>query len=147
MLGFGAERSSNKKIFNDAQYLQKVMVEDIISFGMIPELVGRIPVITALNELSKEDLVKILTEPKNAIIKQYSKLFSMDEKELVIEPDAIEFIAEEAFKMRVGARALKSVMERTLSDFMFDCPTMEDKKIIITKDFIAKKFAKEKEAA
>jgi len=86
----------------------------------------------------------MLVEPKNAILKQYKKLFAMDDKELVITDDAIDFLVEEAYKIKMGARALKSVMERALNDYMFEAPSMKAKKIEITKDFLERRFTKEK---
>lgn len=144
-IGFGvdAKGAKKEKKANDGESLGSVMVEDIIAFGMIPELVGRIPVLTVLKELTKEEMKRILIEPKNAILKQYKKLFLMDERELIIEDDAIDLIVDEACSMRVGARALKSVMEKVLNDFMFDAPTMKEKKIVITRELVESKFPKE----
>ncbi len=144
-IGFGAEQAPPKiSKINDGTYLKKVMTDDLIKFGMIPELMGRIPVIAVLNELSKEDLKKILVEPKNAIIKQYNKLLAMDGKELVITDEAIDLIVEEAHAMKMGARSLKSAMEVVLNDFMFEAPSDGSKKIEITKEIVESKFSKEK---
>jgi len=144
-IGFGVSSEAiKKKQVNDAFFLSQVVVEDLIKFGMIPELMGRVPVIATLNELTKEDLKRILVEPKNAILKQYKKLFSMDGKELLINDEAIDFIVEEAYKVKMGARALKGVMEKALNDYMFEAPTMKDKKIQITRDFLERRFTKEK---
>ena len=96
---------------------------DILKFGIIPELVGRLPVITALNALTREDLVKILTQPKNALVKQYQKLFSYDDAELVFEPKALEAIADKAIARKIGARGLRAVMEGLLMNVMYDIPS------------------------
>jgi len=144
-IGFGADSKGVKKekTANDAESLNSVMVEDVIAYGMIPELVGRIPVITVLKELTKDEMRQILTEPKNAILKQYKKLFAMDNRELIVNDDALELIVEEACEMRVGARALKSVMEKVLNDFMFNAPTMKEKSVVITRELVEEKFPKE----
>jgi ATP-dependent Clp protease ATP-binding subunit ClpX len=144
-IGFGVGGENIKKnSVNNGEYLSQVVVEDLIKYGMIPELMGRIPVIATLKDLTKEDLKKIMTEPKNAIMKQYKKLFSMDDKELIITDEGIDFIVDEAHKVKMGARALKSVMEKALNDFMFEAPSMKDKKIIIDKEFLERRFSKEK---
>lgn len=144
-IGFGAQNNVKKVTkVNDGSYLKRVMTDDLIKFGMIPELMGRIPVIAVLNELTKEDLKKILLEPKNAIIKQYTKLLEMDGKELIINDDAIDLIVDEAYAMKMGARSLKSAMEVVLNDFMFSAPGSKDTKIEITKAIVEEKFNKEK---
>jgi ATP-dependent Clp protease ATP-binding subunit ClpX len=142
-LGFGANASVTKKeTVNNSDYLRYVISDDIVTYGMIPELVGRIPVVATLEQLSVEDLKSILTQPKNALIKQYTKLFEMDKKTLVIEADAIDSIAEVAQLMNVGARALRSVMERVLNEYMFNAPTMKEDNIVITKDIVISKTNK-----
>jgi ATP-dependent Clp protease ATP-binding subunit ClpX len=144
-IGFGIDQQSKKeKKVNDGDSLESVMVEDIIAFGMIPELVGRIPVVAVLKELTKEEMRRILVEPKNAILKQYKKLFDMDNKELIVTDDAIDAIVQEACDMRVGARALKNVMERVLNELMFQAPTLKGKKVTVTKETVEAKFPKEK---
>ena len=96
---------------------------DILKFGIIPELVGRLPVITALNALTREDLVKILTQPKNALVKQYQKLFGFDHVKLSFEKEAIEKIADLALERKTGARGLRSIMEKTMMDVMYQIPS------------------------
>ena len=124
------ERSKN----ND---LKKVTQQDIIKYGLIPELVGRIPVIVTLQPLDKEALVRILKEPKNAIIKQYQKLFAYDGVELIFEDDAIEAIAEKAYKLKSGARGLRAITEGIMTKYMYEIPSDESiKKLIITKEMI-----------
>ena len=99
-----------------------MLPEDLNKFGMIPEFVGRIPVITSLSELSEEDLVRILTEPKNALIKQYRRMFEFEESELQFTPEALQAIAHEAVEHGTGARGLRSICERVLQDVMYDLP-------------------------
>ena len=120
-LGFNAEMPESKK-HADAALLAQVLPEDLNKFGMIPEFVGRIPVVTSLSELSEEDLVRILTEPKNALVKQYRKMFDFEESELMFEDAALTAIAHEAVEHGTGARGLRSICERVLQDVMYDLP-------------------------
>lgn len=120
-LGFASEMPESKKK-DDAALLSQVLPEDLNKYGMIPEFVGRIPVITSLQELSEEDLVRILTEPKNALVKQYKKMFEFENSELIIEDAALHAIAHEAVKHGTGARGLRSICERVLMDVMYDLP-------------------------
>ena len=121
-MGFGADVKSKAEI-DESKILSEVQPHDILKFGIIPELVGRLPVITALNALTREDLVKILTQPKNALVKQYQKLFSYDDAELVFEPKALEAIADKAIARKIGARGLRAVMEGLLMNVMYDIPS------------------------
>ena len=117
--------------------LHKVSQQDIIKYGLIPELVGRLPVITVLDPLDKEALVRILTEPKNALTKQYKKLFEYDGVELEFTPEALDAIAEKAAALQNGARGLRSVTEKIMNGYMFDIPSNpETKKLVITKEMI-----------
>ncbi|WP_080797084.1 ATP-dependent Clp protease ATP-binding subunit ClpX [Arabiibacter massiliensis] len=120
-LGFNSELPESKK-HAEAELLAKVLPEDLNKYGMIPEFVGRIPVVTSLSELSEEDLVRILTEPKNALVKQYTKMFDFEDSELTFEPDALTAIAHEAVEHGTGARGLRSICERVLQDVMYDLP-------------------------
>ena len=120
-LGFSSELPESKK-HAEAELLAQVLPEDLNKFGMIPEFVGRIPVITALNELSEDDLVRILTEPKNALVKQYTKMFEFEDSTLEFEEDALRAIAHEAQEHGTGARGLRSICERVLQDVMYDLP-------------------------
>jgi len=113
--------------------------EDLVKYGLIPELVGRLPVIATLKELSKEDLIRVLTEPKDALIKQYKALFAMDGVELEFEKEALEAIAEKAIKRGTGARGLRAILEEAMVDIMFELPEYKGYKVIITKDVIEKK--------
>ena len=115
----------------------KVTQQDIVKYGLIPELVGRIPVITALKPLDKDALVSILKTPKNALLKQYQKLFAFDGVELVFEDDAVEAIAEKAYKLKSGARGLRAIIEGIMTKFMYEVPSDDNvKKLIITKEMI-----------
>ena len=120
-IGFGSEIQS-KKDRDVGKILQDVQPHDLLKFGIIPELVGRLPVIAPLNSLTREDLVRILTEPKNALVKQYQKLFSFDDVELVFEPEALEAVADKAIERNIGARGLRAVMEGLLTNIMYDIP-------------------------
>ncbi|MBQ2606557.1 MAG: AAA family ATPase, partial [Oscillospiraceae bacterium] len=132
-MGFEATVESRKEKDN-SRILREVQPHDILKFGIIPELVGRLPVITALDALRREDLIKILTEPKNALVKQYQKLFSYDDAELVFEPDALEVIADKAIERNIGARGLRAVMEGILMPVMYDIPSDRTiKRVTITK--------------
>jgi len=121
-LGFGADVKS-KKDLEKSNMLTKVIHQDLVKFGLIPELVGRMPVITALHELDVQSLVRILTEPKNAILKQYQSLFGMDDVELEFEKSALEAVAEKTLEKKTGARGLRSIMEQVLMPIMFDIPS------------------------
>lgn len=135
-LGFGADVKSAKSV--EAQSLcAQATHRDLVKFGLIPELVGRLPVITALSPMDKETLVRIMTEPKNSIIKQYAELFRLDGVELVFEPEALEKIADMTIERKTGARGLRSIIEGVLKDIMFETPSnREIKKIIITADTV-----------
>jgi ATP-dependent Clp protease ATP-binding subunit ClpX len=123
-IGFGAtvHSKSEKRV---SEVFRDVEPEDLIKFGLIPELVGRLPVVATLGELTEDALVRILTEPKNALVKQYQKLFSMDGVELEIRPSALQAIARKALARKIGARGLRSIMEQSLIDTMFDLPTLD----------------------
>ena len=122
VIGFPHEMETVKKDEAQREILQQVTPEDLVEFGMIPELVGRLPVITTLDSLDAETLVRILTEPKNALIKQYQRLFEMEGCELEFAPRALELIAEKALKRDTGARALRAVTEEIMLDIMFELP-------------------------
>ena len=135
-MGFGAEISS-KKEKNLGEILSRVQQHDVIKYGIIPELVGRLPVITPLNSLDREDLKRILTEPKNAITKQYTALMELDGVKLEYEPAALEAIADKAIEMEIGARGLRSILEKIMTDIMFRVPSDKSiKRVIITADCV-----------
>ena len=121
-VGFNSTVKS-KGDHNVGKLFQLVQPHDLLKFGIIPELVGRLPVIAALDGLNREDLVRILTEPKNALVKQYQKLFSYDDVKLVFEPDALEAVADKAIERNIGARGLRAVMEGVLTPIMYDIPS------------------------
>ena len=123
-IGFGSDMPESKRAA-DAELLTQVLPEDLHKFGMIPEFVGRIPVITALKELSEEDLVRVLTEPKNALVKQYTVMFKYEDSDLVFEDDALTAIAERAIEHQTGARGLRSICEKALMDVMYGLPEHE----------------------
>ena len=135
-LGFGAE-IKNKAEFELEDIYSKVIAQDLVKFGLIPELVGRVPVITALQQLSKEDLTKILSEPKNALLKQFKALFDMDDVELEFTDDALVAIAEKTLEKKTGARGLRGIMESVLMPIMYETPSEHTiSKVIITHDCV-----------
>ena len=135
-MGFGAEISS-KKEKNLGEILSRVQQHDVIKYGIIPELVGRLPVITPLNSLDREALKRILTEPKNAITKQYTALMELDGVKLEYEPAALEAIADKAIEMEIGVRGLRSILEKIMYDIMFRVPSDKSiKRVIITADCV-----------
>ncbi|SFQ06752.1 ATP-dependent Clp protease ATP-binding subunit ClpX [Caldicoprobacter faecalis] len=138
-LGFGAEIRS-KANSDPGELLKHIMPEDLLKFGLIPEFVGRLPIIVTLHALDEEALVKILKEPKNALVKQYQKLFEMDGVTLEFEDEALRLIAKQALERKTGARGLRAIMEELMLDVMFEIPSRDDiEKCIITKDVVLKK--------
>ncbi len=134
-MGFGATVEQNK--VDETQILKNTIQHDLVKYGLIPELIGRIPVITVLDNLDKNALVRIMTEPKNSIIKQYKKLFEMDGVELEIKEDALEAIADVTLERKTGARGLRSVLENVLTDLMYNIPSDSTvEKVIITEDMV-----------
>ena len=133
VLGFGHDKKSK-----DEQKTTYDMVEpdDLVSYGLIPELVGRLPIIASLNEITEDDMVHILNEPKNSLIKQYKKLFSIDEVELNFEEDALRAIAAKAIKRKTGARGLRAILEENMIDIMYELPEYSGYEVLITKDVI-----------
>ncbi|MFZ9965092.1 MAG: ATP-dependent Clp protease ATP-binding subunit ClpX, partial [Terrimicrobiaceae bacterium] len=125
-MGFNAPAIGADPETSRSDILKKVEPEDLISFGLIPEFIGRLPVVASLDELTEEQLVQVLTEPKNAMVKQYTKLLGMDGVGLNITKDALRALASEAIRKGTGARALRSMIERIMLDVMFDCPSRED---------------------
>jgi ATP-dependent Clp protease ATP-binding subunit ClpX len=131
-IGFG---SNNRKLPEKESTMKYIIPEDLLKFGLIPEFIGRLPVMAALDKLTVDDLVRILTEPKNALVKQYKKLLSLDETELVFEDDALRAIAQKAIERNTGARGLRSIIEEIMMDIMFEVPSQEEiEKVIITKE-------------
>ncbi len=124
VIGFGSD--SQQTDLENSELLQKVLPEDLLKFGLIPEFVGRLPVIATLEQLDEDALIRILTEPKNALVKQYKKLLEMDDVELEFEHGALVQIAREAIKRNTGARGLRAIIESTMLDVMFDLPSRDD---------------------
>ena len=135
-------KSSDKKIVNDDEknVLRFVNPHDIRSYGLIPEIIGRLPVMCHLNPLSKDALRDIMTVPKNALVKQYTKLFEMDDIEFSITPSAIDYIVEKAFEFKIGARGLRTLCEAILNDAMFNLPSSDTKELKITKVYADQKL-------
>jgi len=140
VIGFNSDTAQSKSDLKSGEYLSMVLPEDLIKYGLIPEFVGRLPIISALEPLDEEALIRILTEPKNALVKQYQKLLEMDDVELEFEPEALKSIAKEAITRNTGARGLRSIIESIMLDVMFEVPSRQD----ITKCVITEKVVKEK---
>jgi len=135
-LGFTHEKKSKE---NKSNIMREVEVDDLVHYGLIPELVGRLHVITTLDPIDENAMIHILTEPKNALIKQYKKLFLLDNVELEFDKDAIKTIASKAIERKTGARGLRSIIEEIMLDIMFELPEYKNKKLVITKDVIEHK--------
>lgn len=139
VIGFGADHQHVE--MKPGEYLKLALPEDLLKFGLIPEFVGRLPIITTLEPLDEKALVQILTEPKNALVKQYAKLLEMDGVELEFEQEALEAIAAEAIKRKTGARGLRAIIESIMLDVMFDLPSREDvTKCVVTRDTVVNKM-------
>ncbi len=137
-VGFGAEIRSKHSVEN-AELLSQVMPEDLLAYGLIPEFIGRLPVVSAVHQLTREDLVKILLEPRNALVKQYQRFFNYDTIELVFTEDALWSISDKALERETGARGLRSIIELALLDVMFELPSRKDvSKCVITKETITR---------
>ena len=135
-IGFGAEKKELVKK-NKSEIFKELLPQDLLKFGLIPEFVGRLPIVTTLDELDKNALIKILTEPKNALVKQYKKLLAMDGVELEFEPEAIEAIVDKAIERKTGARGLRSIIEEIMRDIMFDIPSNPKiEKCIVTRETV-----------
>ena len=135
-LGFGADIRSKKEI-TKGEALKELIPDDLVKFGLIPELVGRLPVVTTLEDLTVDQMVRVLKEPRNSLLKQYVHLFKLDDVELVMGDDTLRAVAEEAIKRKTGARGLRNVMEDTLNQLMFDVPSDPSiKKVTITPEAV-----------
>lgn len=138
-MGFGAEIQS-KKEQNIGEILSHILPEDLLKYGLIPEFVGRLPIIVTVDALDEDALIRILTEPKNALVKQYEKLFELDGVTLEFQPEALRAVAQEAMKRNTGARGLRAILEEIMLEVMYEIPSREDiAKVIITRDTILKK--------
>jgi len=133
VLGFGQEKRSKKE---EQNLMHLVESDDLVSFGLIPELIGRLHVLATLNEITKEDMVRILTEPKNSLVKQYQKLFAIDNVILSFEDEALYLIAQKAIDRKTGARGLRSILEEILLDIMFELPDLSGYEVVITEDVV-----------
>lgn len=137
VIGFG---NASKQLDDDARVLDEIIPEDLQSYGLIPEFIGRLPIIATLDKLDKEDLVAILTEPKNSLVKQYQKLLSFEEVELEFAKEALQAIAHQAIERNTGARGLRAIIEEVMLDVMFDIPSRKDvKKVVITEENVLEK--------
>lgn len=134
VIGFGTPKSKEE---SDKSLMQQIIPEDLLKFGLIPEFIGRLPIMAALEKLTDEDLVRILTEPKNALVKQYQKLLELDGVTLEFEEAALKEIAKQAIERNTGARGLRSIIENVMLDIMYEIPSREDiTKVVITEDII-----------
>ena len=136
----GFETIKNKKEIDTEHILKYVNTEDLENYGLIPELIGRVPIITYLNKLTKEDFKRILTEPKNAIIKQYKRLFELDEINLIIDDNVYDYLTECAYKNNLGARSIRTIVETLLSDDMYNLPKTNTRTLHITLDYAKEKL-------
>ncbi len=135
--------AKNKRVDRN-NFLEYVAPQDLKSFGLIPEIIGRLPILTHLEPLDREALRKVLTEPKNAITRQYEKLFKMDGVKLTFEPDALDLIVDTAVENKLGARGLRGIVEQVMMDSMFEIPKSKIKKFNVTRDYVAEKLSKAK---
>ena len=140
-IGFGAEVKSNKEI-DKYEIYEQLLPQDLLKFGLIPEFVGRLPIVATLKELDKNALIDIVTKPKNAIVKQYKKLLKLDDVELEFEQGALEAIVDKAIERKTGARGLRSIIEEIMRDIMFDIPSNPAiEKCIVTKETVTENKA------
>ncbi len=137
IIGFG---SINRQTVDKENLLQYVEPADLRAFGLIPEIIGRLPVITWLDNLDRDALLRILTEPKNAIMRQYEKIFELDGIKLTVEPEVLDLIVDTAIKNKLGARGLRSICERIMTDAMYDAPSSRSKTFTLTKEYAASKL-------
>ncbi len=144
-IGFASESDAESNSIDKENLLQYITAQDLKSYGLIPELIGRLPVLTHLDPLDEAALKEILTTPKNALVKQYEKLFDMEDVELEITDDALSYIVDKAIEFKLGARGLRSICEAIITDAMYEIPSKTDVKLLeITKDYAVEKFEKSK---
>ena len=135
-IGFNAE-ITHKSEENIGEVLKKILPQDLVKFGLIPEFVGRVPMVVSLDQLDETALERILTEPKNAIVKQYEKLFELDDVQLTFEPEALKEVAKKSLERKTGARGLRASMEQSMLDLMYQIPSDESiESCVVTKDVI-----------
>ena len=137
-LGYG--RVQSEQVVDRNNLMKYVMPQDLRTFGLIPELVGRLPVLTFMHPLGREALLKILTEPKNALVRQYERLFEMDGVELKFEPEVLEYIVDKAIEFKLGARGLRSIAEAVMTEAMFELPSSDEKRFTVTLDYARERF-------
>ena len=137
VIGFG---SVNKQKIDKDNLLQYVEAQDLRSYGLIPEIIGRLPVITNLDHLDRDALKRILVEPKNALMKQYEKMFEIDGIKLTIEPEVMDLIVDTAIENKLGARGLRSICERIMTDAMYDAPSNDDSEFVLTLEYAKSKL-------
>lgn len=131
---------NNRERIDTANYMQYVAPQDLRSFGLIPEIIGRLPLVVHLDPLDKKALLRILTEPRNAIVRQYQKIFALDSVDLVFEPETLELIVDKAIQYKLGARGLRSIVETIMIDAMYETPSTDTKKLVVTPDYALKKL-------
>ena len=137
IIGFGAEEK--QRISRD-NLLQYVEAEDLRAYGLIPEIVGRLPVVTFLDQLDRASLLRILTEPKNAIMRQYGKLFEMDGMKLEVDPDVLDLVVDTAIEKKLGARGLRSICEQIMNDAMYEAPSSRKRTFHLTRSYAVEKL-------
>ena len=138
VMGFGAKVRTSKEM-PLSELLEKIQPQDLVKFGLIPEFVGRIPVVTHVDDLDEESLIRVLTEPKNALVKQYQKLFELEKVRLEFTPEALRAIARQALERKTGARGLRNVIEHTMLDIMYRLPSMSDVTECVITDAVIEK--------
>jgi len=137
IVGFLAEKDRDERILDERSILQSAVPEDLEKFGLIPEFIGRLPVIAVMNHLEEDDLIKILKEPKNSLVKQYQKLFKFEKVKLSFSDDALEAVAQKAVSRKAGARGLRTILENVMLDIMYEIPSQENiREVAITKEVI-----------
>lgn len=138
VMGFGQSKRSTTDIDDG---FENVEPDDLVSYGLIPELIGRLPIIASLNKITEEEMVRILTEPKNSLVKQYTKLFAIDDVELTFEKEALNAIAAKALARKTGARGLRAIMEETMGETMYELPEYSGYEVLITKEVVEENIA------
>ncbi len=138
VMGFGHDKRSTTDIDDS---FENVEPDDLVSYGLIPELIGRLPIIASLNKITEEEMVRILTEPKNSLVKQYTKLFAIDDVELTFDNEALNAIAAKALARKTGARGLRAIMEETMGDTMYELPEYSGYEVLITKEVVEESIA------
>ncbi len=133
VMGFGHEKRSTSDIDDS---FENVEPDDLVSYGLIPELIGRLPIIASLNKITEDEMVRILTEPKNSLVKQYTKLFAIDDVELVFEKEALSAIATKALKRKTGARGLRAILEEIMGETMYELPEYRGYEVMVTKEVV-----------